>query len=148
MKTAVRFFIPLSFAALFALTTACNSTNNNDSIDTSVVNNDGKLPEMTFNDTFHDFGKIQEGEKVTYTFNFKNTGPGTLVIESATSSCGCTVPEKPEEPVPSGASNHITVKFNSEGKSGVVHKEVYLTTNSRPSRKTLYIQAEIQNNQQ
>jgi hypothetical protein len=147
MKNVFRLLIPVSFAAMLSLGTSCTSNNDN-GLDANVVNNDGKLPVMTFVDTTHDFGKIEEGEKVTYTFNFKNTGQGTLVIESATSSCGCTVPEKPEEPVPPGGSGHITVKFNSEGKSNVVHKEIYLTANTRPSRSTLYITADIQPRQQ
>jgi hypothetical protein len=131
--------------------TSCTQSNNNNNseLGTDLVNNDGKLPVMTFTDTFHNFGKINQGEIVTYTFDFKNTGDGTLIVEGASSSCGCTIPEKPEEPIPSGGNGHITVKFDSNNKSGVVHKEVYLTSNTRPSRQTLYITADIQtpNNQ-
>mgnify|MGYP003906556323 CR=1 FL=1 len=56
-----------------------------------------KLPKFTFQNDTYDFGKITQGEKVSYSFNFKNTGYVPLIISSASASCGCTVPTFPEE---------------------------------------------------
>ena len=48
-------------------------------------------------DSIYDFGKVSEGEVVEYSYRFKNTGTKPLVVTSATASCGCTVPQKPEK---------------------------------------------------
>jgi len=51
---------------------------------------------MTFDKTSHDFGTITEGDKVTTTFGFTNTGDADLIIVDARGSCGCTVPQYPK----------------------------------------------------
>ncbi|MGB2513492.1 MAG: DUF1573 domain-containing protein, partial [Flavobacteriaceae bacterium] len=48
-------------------------------------------PAMSFDKTTHDFGTINEGDKVTTTFSFTNTGDEDLIIVDARGSCGCTV---------------------------------------------------------
>src|SRR5690349_13037064 len=62
-------------------------------------------------DSVYNFGTITEGEKVTYSFRFKNSGNKALVITNATASCGCTVPEKPEKPILPGETGFIKVVF-------------------------------------
>ncbi|HRD39901.1 MAG TPA: DUF1573 domain-containing protein, partial [Bacteroidia bacterium] len=74
----------------------------------------GTLPEIKFEEEEHDFGRITQGEKVSYAFKFKNIGKGNLIIASAAGSCGCTVPEFPKEPVLPGQEGKINVVFNSE----------------------------------
>ncbi len=64
-------------------------------------------------DSVYDFGKTPEGTKVVHDFEFRNTGKKPLVISSAKASCGCTVPEKPEEPVKPGETGIIKVVFNT-----------------------------------
>jgi Protein of unknown function (DUF1573) len=61
----------------------------------------------------HDFGKIKQGVPVTYDFVFKNIGKEPVVIESATASCGCTTPIKPEQPIMTGKANKVTAGFNA-----------------------------------
>ena len=109
-------------------------------ISTDVI---GSTAQFTFNEESHDFGKIIDGEKVSWSFRFKNTGSSELVISSAHGSCGCTVPKWPKEPIPVGAESSIDVTFDSDGKSGVVHKTVTLVANTNPNRKVLNISAEI-----
>jgi Protein of unknown function (DUF1573) len=103
----------------------------------------GSAPEMVFNQEKHDFGKIFQGEKVSYSFVFKNTGGSDLVISSAQGSCGCTVPSYPKGPVKPGQQSTVDVVFNSEGKSGMVEKTVTLVTNCNPSTKVITIAASI-----
>lgn len=103
----------------------------------------GSAPVMVFNEVLHDFGKITQGEKVSYSFVFKNTGGSDLVISSAQGSCGCTVPSYPKEPIKAGQESKIDVEFNSEGKSGLVQKTVTLVTNCNPSTKILTISSTI-----
>lgn len=60
-------------------------------------------------DTAYNFGSVAEGEKVEYSYRFKNTGTKPLVIVTATASCGCTVPQKPERPILPGETGFIKV---------------------------------------
>ena len=103
----------------------------------------GSSPVMVFNEEKHDFGKITQGEKVSFSFIFKNTGGSDLVISSAQGSCGCTVPSYPKQPIKAGQESKIDVVFNSEGKSGLVQKTVTLVTNCNPSTKILTILSTI-----
>lgn len=104
----------------------------------------GSAPSMQFNEENHNFGKITQGEKVSYSFMFKNTGGSDLIISGAHGSCGCTVPTYPKGPVKPGTESKIDVVFDSEGKSGLVEKTITLTSNCNPSQKILTIHATIE----
>ncbi len=108
-------------------------------IDTAKL---GQLPTMDFTDTLHNFGNMREGETVTYDFEFKNNGKGPLIISNASGSCGCTVAEYPNEPVPPGQSGKMTIKFNSAEKMG--HQEKSVTINTNAGVRMLYIKADVQ----
>lgn len=107
---------------------------------------DGKYPNMEFEKTEHDFGMINQGDKVTYVFKFKNTGEADLLISKAKGSCGCTVPEYPKEPIKPGESGELKVSFNSAGKRGKQTKNVTLTTNTKNGMEKLIVHASIQDN--
>lgn len=152
MKTkfisALLFGIVLFFAA-------CKQQEKQEGVSTDVINvpasasttsepaAPGSAPVIVFAEEKHDFGKITQGEKVSYSFVFKNTGGSDLVISSANGSCGCTVPSYPHDPIKPGAEGKIDVVFNSEGKSGTTEKTVTLVTNCNPSTKILTIAASI-----
>jgi hypothetical protein len=124
---------------------SCNgSGDNKNGLSTSLVSVNGKLPVMVFADTTYDFGTINQGEKVSHTFKFKNTGSTDLVISSATGSCGCTVPSYPKGTVKPGEDGQVDVTFDSSGKNGKVEKMVTLVTNCQPNTKILTITADIQ----
>jgi hypothetical protein len=78
------------------------------------VKPDGPLPEFNFTSESFDFGAIPEGEVVEHTFTFTNTGEAPLIIQSASASCGCTVPSYSKEPVPVGGTGEIAVRFKSK----------------------------------
>ena len=111
-----------------------------DTVDTTKVS---KSTEMTFEKVEHDFGKINQGDKVDYNFKFKNTGTADLIISSAKGSCGCTVPEYPKEAVKPGESGEIKVSFNSDGKSGEQSKTVSIFANTVKGTEILTIKASI-----
>jgi len=104
---------------------------------------DGKYPVMTFEETEYDFGDIKQGDKVEHTFKFKNTGEADLLISSARASCGCTVPEYPKTAIKPGKTGDIRVKFNSEGKKGVVSKNVTITCNTENGAEIIIIKTNI-----
>ncbi|MCW5923851.1 MAG: DUF1573 domain-containing protein [Saprospiraceae bacterium] len=91
----------------------------------------------------YNFGVIDEGEIVKYTYKFKNTGSEPLIISNAKGSCGCTVPTWPKEPVPPGGSGELKVEFNSKGKPGPQSKRVTVTANTTPTETYLEIAGEV-----
>lgn len=94
-------------------------------------------------DSVYNFGSVTEGEKVTYNFRFKNNGKKPLIITNATASCGCTVPEKPEKPIPPGETAFIKVVFNSKGKAGTNHKIITVSSNAHPEFPQLLLNGEV-----
>jgi Protein of unknown function (DUF1573) len=102
-----------------------------------------KTTNMVFNKKEHDFGEIKQGDKVNYTFTFKNTGSNDLSIASANASCGCTVPEYTKDPIKPGKSGKMKVSFDSSGKTGVQTKTVTVRANTPTGYETLNIKATI-----
>jgi len=104
---------------------------------------EGPIPTLNFKEKFHDFGEINDGDKVEHVFTFTNTGDAPLLIESAKGSCGCTVPQWPKEPIPVNGSGEILVQFDSKNKPGVQNKTVTITANTYPSVTTLNIKSTV-----
>jgi hypothetical protein len=98
-----------------------------------------KLARITFEELEYNFGDIKEGEVVSHRFKFINTGKVPLTILRATSSCGCTVPEWPEDPIPPGGSGELTAKFNSDGRTGEQKKLIKVEANTYPNETNLKI---------
>ena len=103
----------------------------------------GPLPKMEFQTTDHDFGTIKEGDIVEYTYAFKNTGEGPLIIQGAQPSCGCTVPDFTKEPIPVGGTGYVRAKFDSSGKTDHVTKSITVTANTFPKQTILRFKAMI-----
>ena len=101
------------------------------------------LPRIQFEKELHDFGKLIEGESVSYSFKFTNTGQSDLVIADVTTSCGCTVPVYPKTPVRPGQQETIKVTFNSAGKKGFQTKNIVIIANTQPNTTILKIKAEV-----
>jgi len=94
-------------------------------------------------DSLYNFGTINEGEKVSYNFRFKNIGKKPLVIINAAASCGCTIPEKPEKPILPGDTGIIKVSFNSAGKKGFTSKFITVEANTNPAFPILMVTGDI-----
>ncbi|HAD11712.1 MAG TPA: hypothetical protein DCF33_04650, partial [Saprospirales bacterium] len=69
-----------------------------------------QLARIVFDEKDFDFGTVNEGDVVEHTFRFTNTGKIPLTILKCRSSCGCTVPEWPEAPIPPGGPGEIKAK--------------------------------------
>nr|WP_068892902.1 DUF1573 domain-containing protein [Pedobacter panaciterrae] len=100
-------------------------------------------PVLTFENTNYYFGKIEKGEKVSYSFKFINTGKMPLIITDAIATCGCTVPEIPKEPIKPGQAGELNVVFNSAGKTGRQDKTVSVRSNALNSAIELHLTGEI-----
>ncbi len=104
---------------------------------------EGPLPIAQFEQTDHDFGTVNEGPKVSYTYKIKNTGQAPLIIQSAQPSCGCTVPKWSQEPIPVGGSGFVTAEFDTNGKAGINNKTITVTANTWPKTTTLRFKAMV-----
>jgi len=140
--------ILLSFSCFLLISCRQNS----DQVPGSVVNipntasdrpGEVKLPEMEFKTTTHDFGKIIQGEIVTFAFKFTNTGNADLVIAGIDASCGCTASEYPKGPVKPGQEEYIKVRFDSGGKRGFQSKTLTIAANTQPNQVVLTVKAEV-----
>ncbi|UPT67403.1 MAG: DUF1573 domain-containing protein [Sphingobacteriales bacterium JAD_PAG50586_3] len=99
-----------------------------------------KLPKMEFEVMDYNYGTIKEGEHVKYSFKFKNTGKTNLIIAEAKASCGCTIPEYPEDPIAPGESGEIKADFDSKNKAGgdaKVIKTITVIANTQPNKVVL-----------
>ncbi len=146
----IRKSIGLLTLSLVLLTSACKKESAADKItdaDMATIEAakalEGKFPIVKLDKEVHDFGTINEGDKVETEFMVTNDGEVDLIISDAKGSCGCTVPEPPKEPIKPGASAPIKVTFNSQGKPGEQKKTVTLTTNTEKGYETFEIKANV-----
>jgi hypothetical protein len=102
--------------------------------------------DIVFNEYEHDFGKVTEGEKVAYIFTFKNKGTSDLVVKSATTSCGCTVPKFDKKPISPGGTGKLEVVFDTSGRNGMQTKTISVRSNAYNQVVLLKITAEVINN--
>ncbi len=94
-------------------------------------------------DSTYNFGKVADGEIVEFNYRFKNTGSKPLIVSNVSASCGCTVPEKPEQPILPGETGFIKVKFNSEHRVGRAHKTINVNSNAEPAFPTLLLTGDV-----
>ena len=102
--------------------------------------------EIIFKEYEHNFGKVVEGEKVAYVFTFENKGTANLVVASATTSCGCTVPKYDTKPIRPGGKGKIEVVFDTSGREGMQTKSITITSNASTPVVLLKITAEVVTN--
>ena len=89
-----------------------------------------------------DYGEIEKGSDGIRVFEFTNTGNAPLVISNVKSSCGCTIPKKPEAPILPGKTGEIQVKYDTN-RVGTIRKAITVTSNADTPTKILKIKGEI-----
>lgn len=105
----------------------------------------GQKPNAEFTQLRHDFGEIVRGEKVAFSFEFKNTGSGVLQIRSIHSSCGCVNTRvEPTDVFAPGETGRLSFEFDSSYFSGNVIRTLTVDTNQlRNSAITLSFTAQV-----
>jgi hypothetical protein len=103
------------------------------------INDNTPKPVFSTESTVFDFGRVNEGEIVNHIFKFTNTGQSPLVIDKATASCGCTVPEWPKHPIGVGETGEIKVRFDTKGKPNQQIKTISIMANTEPTLTRLRI---------
>ena len=143
----------LLFLSVF-LFAACDHASKQGDIDVDLIHKPNSaegydqsepMPVMAFDCDLHDFGRISQGESISYSFHFLNKGRRDLVISGCTATCGCTVADYPRGRIAPGGDGYITVTFNSQGKTGQQYQEVTVSSNAQPSKNVLKIVAQVSN---
>lgn len=99
-------------------------------------------PEISFEKTVHDYGTMIQGADGTCEFKFTNTGKEPLILSKPISSCGCTVPTWPQEPILPGKSDVIKVTYNTNN-IGPINKSVTVYSNGKTNRVVLSIKGQV-----
>ncbi len=98
--------------------------------------------EIWFDEIIHDYGEIPRDGDGSWSFVFKNTGKEAIVINKVRSTCGCTIPDWPREPVAPGGSGQITVQYNTS-QTGTFLKSVYVYSTASNSPVKLQIKGRV-----
>lgn len=107
------------------------------------VEENPNAPEISFDKQVHDYGTVAYGGDGVCTFKFTNTGKEPLILQQPQSSCGCTVPTWPKEPVLPGTSSEIQVTYNTK-KVGPINKTVTVKSNAKTNTVVLRITGTVQ----
>ena len=99
--------------------------------------------EIQFKEETIDYGKINRGSDGLRVFEFTNTGDAPLVITNDRSSCGCTIPKKPEEPILPGQQGKIEVEYDTNRAAGPFRKAITVSSNASNPTKILKIKGEL-----
>lgn len=131
---------------------SCRLANTEKGIGTDIIQNpvtpeglnDDNLAEISFDQSEIDFGRITQGERITLTFEFENTGKGPLIISGVRPSCGCTLTKDwPKDPIEPGDEDNLVIEFNSQNKIGFTSSEIVVSSNTLPSSTILIIKGEV-----
>lgn len=132
---------PFLFLAVLGIGfAACQSSENKpaeSSISAAPVNEPAPVTTIQWLDSAFNKGTITEGEKIEIVYRFKNTGEKPLIIKDVRPSCGCTVAEKPQEPIAPGKEGSIKAVFDSQNKPGPSHKTITVISNTQPESYAL-----------
>ncbi|MBQ6770045.1 MAG: DUF1573 domain-containing protein [Bacteroidales bacterium] len=142
-----RFFLALTIA--IGLLAACDNTPK-EGLPTELVNNPksasqshGKEAAISFDKKEHDFGTLLQGEVVTCSFHFTNTGNAPLIISDVKTSCGCTIGDFPREPIAPGKDGNIKATYDSKGHHGFQSRSLTVVANTNPNQTTLQLKGTV-----
>ncbi len=101
-----------------------------------------KQAEVKFDVTTIDYGEVEfesDGKRI---FKFKNIGTAPLIFTRISSSCGCTIPKKPEKPIEPGGEGEIEVEYDTK-REGLFMKAISVVSNSKNPSTILRIKGEV-----
>lgn len=128
---SIKIFILL---VIILFPSACNSTKNNSS--------EEPMAAISFLNTVYNFGDIPYASDGRCYFEFTNTSEKELIIYKVRSSCGCTRPEWPEEPIKSGGKGRIGISYNTK-LVGNFNKNITVYSNTEDSPIKLFIKGSV-----
>jgi hypothetical protein len=137
----MKIHLHIIFVVLVAFLFSCSGRKGQGS-ETGTSSDTGKAV-IAFREYEHLFGQVTEGEKAGCIFTFENRGTSDLVILSATTTCGCTVPEYDRKPVSPGETGKMEVVFDTSGRNGIQSKIITVRSNASVPVVMLKITAEV-----
>jgi hypothetical protein len=99
-------------------------------------------PDIEFTFTEYDYGTIIQGGDGNSEFVFKNTGDEPLILSDVKSTCGCTVPSWPREPVKPGDTSKIIVSYKTT-RLGPINKSITVSSNAASGSVVLRIKGNV-----
>ncbi|MFO7655986.1 MAG: DUF1573 domain-containing protein [Bacteroidales bacterium] len=120
---------------LFAASISCSHT-------TGQAKNDENGPKIEFAIIEFDYGTITQGSDGKCEFEFTNKGNEALVLSNVQSTCGCTVPSWPKEPVKAGEKSKIVVVYNTS-RPGPINKSIMVSSNATSNAIVLKIKGNV-----
>jgi len=98
--------------------------------------------EIKFETVFHDYGSIAKGANGAFEFKFTNSSKIPLILKNVSSSCGCTIPTWPKEPVKPGKTASIKVVYDTD-RIGTFSKTITVISNAKNSPIELKIKGNV-----
>lgn len=99
-------------------------------------------PVITFDKVVHDYGTIVQNSDGGCEFEFTNDGKEPLILSRPKSSCGCTVPTWPKQPILPGKSDVIKVTYTTN-RVGPFNKTVTIYSNASNNPIKLQIKGKV-----
>ncbi|KRP25914.1 DUF1573 domain-containing protein [Polaribacter sp.] len=99
--------------------------------------------EFKFDTETIDYGSVSIGSNGDKVFVFKNIGTQPLIISNIQSSCGCTVPKKPEKPIMPGEKGEIKVSYDTK-RVGGFSKQITIFSNAKEPKKVIRIKGIVE----
>lgn len=130
-----RLFFILTVVAFGAFTMSAQNANEKEETNPNA-------PFMDFEKTVHNYGTIHQNSDGTCSFKFTNTGKEPLILSRPKSSCGCTVPTWPKQPILPGKSDEIKVTY-ATSRLGPINKSVSIYSNASNSPIVLRIKGKV-----
>jgi hypothetical protein len=106
------------------------------------INAQDKGAKINFKSDTIDYGTIEKGSNGVRVFEFTNTGDAPLIISNVTSSCGCTIPKKPDGPILPGKTGQIEVKYDTN-RVNPIRKTITVISNAETPTVALKIKGEV-----
>jgi len=147
-------FFSIYFTAFILIFSACGNRNNELQPSVRDIHNpaspegvsqkeDENMPILAFEKKIYDFGKVVQGERLSYTFKFQNKGKANLIITNTTASCGCTTSIPPKAPIRPGEKGELQVHFDSKGKMGKETFTIVVSANTYPVNTIIQVTADV-----
>jgi hypothetical protein len=136
----MKYFLILFISAAFISCnnrdeTAVNSPHINDSVARAALSDTLNYSKIEWIDSIHqDLGKINEGQVIDISWRLRNSGTKPLIIADVNPGCGCTVAEKPKEPIPPGGESVIRGSFDSKNQYAGEHQKGITVTANTPEQ--------------
>jgi hypothetical protein len=101
-----------------------------------------KVAKIEFKSDTVDYGQIEKGADGIRIFEFTNTGNAPLIISKVNSSCGCTIPKSPKDPILPGKNGEIQVKYDTQ-RVGPIRKAITVISNADTPTVVLKIKGDV-----